>query len=71
MEDKDNLLRRAYAAYFRGGGMDQPSNDSTVETVAGKDYIVLKNANGILAVYRVRNNGLLKGLKRWPKELDK
>jgi hypothetical protein len=25
---------------------------------------------GVLAVYRVRNDGILKGLKRWPKAIE-
>jgi hypothetical protein len=47
------------AAYFRritGKGfiVDQPSNLSGVRTYKGKDYVVLENARGVLAVYRVR-----------------
>jgi hypothetical protein len=38
--------------------------------VAGLSYVVLRNARGLLAVYRVRNDGMLKGLKRWPAEID-
>lgn len=64
--DVDDLLRRAFAAWFRGGGTDQPSNSSDVEKHGGKYYVVLRNANGLLKVYRVRNNGMLKGLRRWP-----
>jgi hypothetical protein len=36
---------------------------------AGRRYVVLSNANGILAAYRVRPDGILKRLKRWPPEL--
>jgi hypothetical protein len=63
------------AAYFRsnkGPIVDQPSsNDSGVTSVESKKYVVLRNARGVLAVYRVRNDGMLKGLKRWPAELEK
>ncbi|MDE2081092.1 MAG: hypothetical protein KGI90_07060 [Burkholderiales bacterium] len=67
----DDLLRRAFAAYFRsaageGGVPLQPSKSSSVETIDGLDYVVLRNVKGPLAVYRVRNDGMLKGLKRWP-----
>jgi len=63
----EQLTRRAMAAYSRAGHADQPSaNDSDVETVDGLDYCVLRNASGVLAVYRVRNDGMLKILKRWP-----
>ena len=33
-------------------------------------YVVLRNVNGILSVYRVRNDGKLKGLRRWPAALN-
>ena len=73
MDDQD-LIRRAFAAYFRSGGGDQlmqPSRDSGVEKAAnGKHYVVLHNQRGTLAVYRIRNDGMLKGLKRWPADLD-
>ena len=32
--------------------------------------MVLNNVSGVLAVYRVRNNGFLKELKRWPAEIE-
>ena len=37
--------------------------------VKEKEYIVIENAAEILAVYRVRPNGLLKRMKRYPKEV--
>jgi hypothetical protein len=30
----------------------------------------LRNVRGIMAVYRVRNDGALKRLKRWPEGLN-
>jgi hypothetical protein len=67
--DDDDLKRRAFAAYFRSGGEFalQPS-DSASELAFhnGKAYVVLRNGGGTLAVYRVRNNGILKSLRRWP-----
>ncbi|MFG5779193.1 hypothetical protein ACFIQF_19205 [Comamonas sp. J-3] len=71
--DNQNLLNRAIAAHFRSateGQPLQPSNASEVRTVDGKHYVVLRNVAGILKVYRVRNDGVLKGLKRWPAELE-
>lgn len=47
-----------------------PSRDSQVLEVNGRRYVALVNVRGIIAVYRVRPDGILKGLKRWPKELD-
>jgi hypothetical protein len=58
------------AAYLRSGGTDQPANDSGVETIDGKDYVVLRNVGGVLAVYRVRTSGALKRLRRWPRDLN-
>ena len=71
IDDFDEMQRRATAAWFRGGGRDQPAwNDSTMEQSAGKYYVVLRNTNGVMAVYRVRNDGVLKRLKRWPEEIE-
>jgi len=67
--DYEELLNRAKSAYFRfpgEGGQIQPSNDSAVEEYDGKVYVVLRNINRVLRVYRVRNDGKLKALKRWP-----
>ena len=36
----------------------------------GREYVRLANVNGVLAVWRVRNDGMLKRLKRWPAELE-
>jgi site-specific DNA-cytosine methylase len=66
------------SAYYRSGhreGLSDeqitiPANTSHVAEAAGKQYVVLENVNGVLAVYRVRNDGILKGLKRWPQELN-
>lgn len=71
--DEQDLVRRALAAWFRAGGTEQPSNASSVVEHAGLFYVRLVNANGTLGVYRVRIvNGqpVLKGMKRWPAELN-
>lgn len=74
--DEQDLLRRAFSAYFRtaknsGESLQQPSSDSAVcATADGRHYVVLRSVSGILAVYRVRTpDGTLKRLKRWPAEL--
>jgi hypothetical protein len=72
MTERD-LTNRAISAYYRaadGGAVNQPS--SQVVTIDGLTYVHLFNLGGTLAVYRVRTVGgvsVLKGLKRWPKEL--
>lgn len=73
-EDSD-LTRRALAAYWKAGKenprLDQPENGAShLEDNEGRRYVVLSNVNGTLAVYRLRNDGQLKRLKRWPKEIE-
>ena len=69
---KGDPVDRAVAAYYRTGGssVPHPSNNPAVVKHNGKQYVVLDNVNGVLAVYRIRNNGYLKQLKRWPPELE-
>jgi hypothetical protein len=73
IDSDEQLTQRAFAAYFRSAAREgslspaQPANYSGVEEYNGKRYVVLRNVRGILAVYRVRNDGVLKGLRRWPK----
>jgi hypothetical protein len=69
MDNEENLSRRALAAYFRSGGTAQPTGGGVVQEYEGKLYVVLSNVRGTLAVYRVRNDGMLKGLRRPPREL--
>jgi hypothetical protein len=78
MTDEQDLLRRAFAAYYRSGAREGlteqqiniPASTSYVTEHDGKAYVVLENVNGVLAVYRVRNDGMLKGLRRWPSEVE-
>jgi hypothetical protein len=62
-------VSRAFAAYYRSGETvdpDKPASSSGVVTHQGKEYVVLRNVNGVLAVYRVGNSGVLRRLRRWP-----
>ncbi len=75
-DQEEEIMARAFAAYYqylRKGGYSetQPSNTSCVQDYNGKHYAVLENVNGVLAVYRIKNDGYLKKLQRWPKELEK
>lgn len=63
-----DLGRRALAAWFRSGGTDQP-REPEGRRVDGKEYVVLANVRGILACYRVRNDGKLKSLARMPRAI--
>ena len=68
----EELKARALRAYFtkvRREGLrpQEPALASSgVEKHAGMHYVILRNMRGVLAVYRVRNDGVLKSLKRWP-----
>jgi hypothetical protein len=67
-----DLQRRAMAAYFRTADVpspDQPAGDPEVIEHDGKLYVVLSNTGRALAVYRVQNNGILRRMKRWPREI--
>lgn len=69
-----DIERRALMAYQKAGaGLGdayvQPGA-CEVRTVQDMAYAVLSNVSGILAVYRVRRDGKLKGLKRWPAALE-
>ena len=78
MTSERSLEDRAIAAYTRRamqeggwrGSVNTPSRPQTT-TVDGKRYVVLSNCHGILAVYRVKNDGALKGLISWPAEITK
>ena len=71
-------MARAMRAYFVaskkvvGAGVSrQPSSSSSaVEQYGGKVYVSLRNVNGLVAVYRVRNDGMLKRPRRWPKGIE-
>jgi hypothetical protein len=70
MVDVDDMQRRALAAYFRTGGIDQPAGGGDVVEHQGRTYVVLSNVRGTLAVYRVRAyDGRLRRMRRWPREV--
>ena len=66
-----DLLSRAYAAYFRSGAVDLPSNGSDEIVFGGKTYVVLRNVHGILAIYRLLKCGQLRRLRCYPAGLDR
>lgn len=65
----DELIRRAMAAYFRAGNTGQPGQGSEVRDIEGRRYAVLRDADGVLAVYRLTSQGKLRVLRRWPREV--
>lgn len=64
--------QRALAAYWKTAQEGAPiprAQSDLYEDDQGKYYVVLSNSTDILAVYRVRNDDVLKRLKRWPNAL--
>lgn len=64
------LTQRALSAYYRStldtlDIYEQPG-DVDIREYNGRQYVVLSNVRGTLAVYRVRTDGILKRLRRWP-----
>lgn len=57
---ENQIMERAYKAYFRGDSFvkPQPANTSRVVECKGRTYAVLENVNGLLAVYSVGERGL-------------
>lgn len=69
-------VNRASAALYRqtlreGVQFNQPSSDSGIRADSnGRKYVVLENISGVLAVYRIKTDGTLRRMKRWPKEIE-
>lgn len=70
---------RALAAYYRsaareanahGSGQVMQPGSVEIEKHGEHQYVVLRNVNGVLAVYRITTQDTLKALKRWPKEIN-
>lgn len=64
---EDRLGSRAMAAYWRTEQVPQQPSEPDLYRVEGRLHVVLANGGGILAVYRVKNDGALRRLKRIPK----
>ena len=64
--DETKLVKRAITAYCHsrsaGPGVPflEPGDDSRVEKHDGKRYVVLRNAERILAVYKVLSGGRIR-----------
>jgi len=76
MEQLDDpaIVRRAFVAWYSADEDQAPGHPSPAAShhvrLAGHEYVVLRDANSLLAVYRLRNDGKLKRLRRWPRELE-
>jgi hypothetical protein len=67
---EQEYVRRSIVDWFKCGGIDIPSNSSSVQEYKDRYYVELHDADGTLAVYRIHNGGILKALKRWPPEVE-
>jgi hypothetical protein len=66
----EQLLERAFRAYFRRGWRDQPANYSGVSAHRGQRYVLLRNVRGTLAVFAADPARRLRWLEEWPHALD-
>ena len=67
---EEKLLEQATADYLATAAVpQQPGAHSGLQTVKGREYLVLRNVNGILAVYHVREDGTIAALLSWPSEI--
>jgi hypothetical protein len=63
--DERDVVRRALIAYLRRGeDVELETLRSRLETLDGLRYAVIRGADEVLAVYRVRRDGKLKRLRR-------
>ena len=75
MKEK-NYPTRALAVYYRAIArqprvampLDDLPSWTCEETMNEKDDVIVCHGSRMLAVYRVKPDGLLRRLKRWPKE---
>lgn len=67
--DRHTIIDRAWRAYIAsdGAGAPQPlASHSDEFFLNGLRYVTLGKEDRLLAVYRVRNNGRLRRMRRWP-----
>ena len=59
-EQEQEYVRRSIVDWFKTGGIDIPSNSSSVQDYKDRYYVELHDVDGTLAVYRIYNDGILK-----------
>jgi len=73
--DEEDLLRRAGRAWLAlSPAQDWWSSDSAAEHHGAHWYVVLRGGSGPsdvpMAVYRLKNDGVLRRLRRWPASIQ-
>jgi hypothetical protein len=70
----DYITRRALTAFAASDGPEAvkvSDAHSGRVSVYGRGYVVLRDKQGrLLAVYRHRPSGMLRRLRRWPREIE-
>lgn len=64
---RENVRRRAFAAWYRFYGEDGTVDSVELCEVGDKYYAALRETGSLRAVFRVRNDLKLKRLFKWPK----
>jgi hypothetical protein len=68
--EKDDLIRRAMAGFFREKLPGDMPASGTMRTIRGLQYIVLRSGAGqVVAIFRLKNDGFLRRMRRPPKAL--
>lgn len=68
---KSDVKSRAMAAWIKRRGVQRTRGLTPVRASVGEhQYVVLKQGKTNVAVYRIRTDGILKILRRWPKEFQ-
>jgi len=71
-EEIGDLTGLAFVAYLEEGGRmtDLPGQGSGPVVHDGHQYVVLRNGNGVMAVYQAHLRYSLERLDRWPAEIE-
>jgi hypothetical protein len=70
---KDEVTRRAAAAFIITDGIPERGHlTSLLMDVDDREYVVVRVDGTLVAVYRIRpSDGVLRRMKRWPRQLEK
>ena len=64
--DSDQIIHHAIKLFLQKSNIQPSASESYIITEGGKDYVVLRNVNGVLAVYSISDNDYLRPLKNIP-----